>query len=80
MAKRVIPSLTTVPVATPAEPEVMSARPPKPRRESLHVRVAPEVIEGLHQAAFRFRRDKQDLVEEALREWLARQGFGLPAL
>jgi hypothetical protein len=71
MAKKAIPSLASVAVAAPAEPATTA----KLARESLHVRIAPEVVERVREAAHRLRRDKQDIAEEALREWLAAHGF-----
>lgn len=72
--KKPIPSLSSVPVTPPSEGPVM-ARPNKPARESLHVRVTVETAERVREAAHRLRRDKQDITEEALIAWLAERGL-----
>jgi hypothetical protein len=76
MAKKPVPSLTSVPVVAPADPE----QPPtatlaKLPRESLHVRVPSELAERVREAAHRLRRDKQDIATEALHEWLSARGL-----
>jgi len=80
MAKTPIPSLASVPVTAPAEGAPLAApkhafAPPAQRRESLHVRIPVETVDRVREAAHRLRRDKQDIADEALREWLGRQGF-----
>jgi hypothetical protein len=71
MTKTPVRSLASVPVTAPAEP--MAAAPP--RRESLHVRISAATVERVRQAAFNLRREKQEIADEALREWLQRHGF-----
>lgn len=73
--KKPVPSLTSVPVTPPVEAPAASARPAKPVRESLHVRVTLETAERVREAAHRLRRDKQDIAEEALLDWLAAHGL-----
>jgi len=72
-------SLADVAVQAPPE-DIGSASEPStpavaPLRVSLHVRVAPGIVERVREAAHRLRRDKQDIAEEALREWLDRNRF-----
>jgi len=73
MTKTPVPSLASVPVTAPVEPAPPAAAPP--HRESLHVRIPAETVERVRVAAFRLRRDKQDIADEALREWLDRHSF-----
>jgi hypothetical protein len=76
MTKKPLPSLASVPVTAPAEPApVTPAAPTIVPRESLHVRIPVQTAERVREAAFRLRRDKQDITDEALREWLARAGY-----
>ena len=75
MTKKPVPSLTTVPVAAPPEEPLPASEAGPPRRESLHVRLPAETVERVRLAAFKLRREKQDLADEALREWLHRHGF-----
>ena len=76
--KKPLPSLASVPVTAPAEPGAPLPAvplPPAVRRESLHVRVPVQTVERVREAAHRLRRDKQDIADEALREWLDRNNF-----
>jgi hypothetical protein len=80
MAKTPIPSLASVPVTAPSEgtPTAMAmpaSALPTQRRESLHVRIPVDTVDRVREAAHRLRRDKQDIADEALREWLDRQRF-----
>jgi hypothetical protein len=73
MTKTPVPSLARVPVTAPAEPMPAPAAPP--RRESLHVRIPVETVDRVREAAHRLRREKQDIADEALREWLDRHNL-----
>ena len=75
MTKKPVPSLISVPVTAPAEPMAPIAAPTKPRRESFHVRISADTLERVREAAHRLRRDKQDIAEEALNEWLTARGL-----
>lgn len=80
MAKIPIPSLASVPLtplaeATPMVEPMAVSMPSAQRRESLHVRIPAETVDRVREAAHKLRRDKQDIADEALREWLGRQGF-----
>ena len=77
MSKQPVSSLATVPVIAPAEnlaPTSVSATP-LIRRESLHVRLPVETVDRVREAAHRLRRDRQDIADEALREWLTARNF-----
>ena len=76
MMKQPVSSLATVPVVAPVE----NTAPPAPttppvRRESLHVRLPVETVDRVREAAHRLRRERQDIADEALREWLAARNF-----
>jgi hypothetical protein len=78
--KKPVSSLAIVPVVAPAEdagaPE--PSAPPQAaavRRESLHVRLPVETVDRVREAAHRLRRDRQDIADEALREWLTARNF-----
>ena len=77
MSKKPVPSLASVPVAAPASAAATPppAGAPGGMRESLHVRIPAETVERVREAAYRTRRDKQDIADEALREWLDRNNF-----
>lgn len=77
MSKRPVSSLATAPVTAPAEPATPAPTPTAPlvRRESLHVRLPVETVDRVREAAHRLRRDRQDIADEALREWLAARNF-----
>ena len=70
MTKTPVRSLASVPVTAPAE--LMPAPAAPARRESLHVRIPAETVDRVREAAHRLRREKQDIADEALREWLDR--------
>jgi hypothetical protein len=78
--KKPVSSLVVVPVVAPAE-HVGAPEPSAPssavvvRRESLHVRLPVETVDRVREAAHRLRRDRQDIADEALREWLAARNF-----
>ena len=70
--KRPVSSLANVPVIAPQEDVVSSSQTTGPvRRESLHVRLPVETVDRVREASHRLRRDRQDITDEALREWLA---------
>ena len=71
MSKKPVPSLVSVPVTAPAEPLPPDATAAEVQRQSLHVRIPAETVERVREASHRLRRDKQDIADEALREWLA---------
>lgn len=73
--KKPVPSLASVPVTAPGEAPATPPRPARPARESLHVRVTVETAERVREAAHRLRREKQEITEEALIEWLAARGL-----
>lgn len=78
MTKKPIPaaSLADVPVTAPAEPvQPVPAVPLVQPRESLHVRIPVQTVERVREASHRLRRDKQDIADEALRDWLDRHSF-----
>jgi hypothetical protein len=76
MSKQPVSSLATVPVIAPAESAAPAAPSSPPvRRESLHVRLPVETVDRVREAAHRLRRDRQDIADEALREWLAARSF-----
>jgi hypothetical protein len=75
--KKPVSSLAAVPVVAPVEdagtPEAQAA--PVVRRESLHVRLPVETVDRVREASHRLRRDRQDIADEALREWLSARSF-----
>ncbi len=73
--KKPVSSLATVPVIAPAEGIPPMPPPPPVRRESLHVRLPVETVDRVREAAHRLRRDRQDIADEALREWLTARNF-----
>ena len=76
MSKSPVSSLATVPVIAPREG--VTGQPtaaPVVRRESLHVRLPVETVDRVREAAHRLRRERQDIADEALREWLAARNF-----
>ena len=74
--KRPVSSLTSVPVIPPAEDAAPPASALSPvRRESLHVRLPVETVDRVREAAHRLRRERQDIADEALREWLTAHNF-----
>ena len=76
--KKPVSSLSVVPVVAPdesAEPALTIATPPSVRRESLHVRLPAETVDRVREAAHRLKRERQDIADEALREWLAARNF-----
>jgi len=78
MKKQPVSSLASVSVIAPAEDaaSALSAPTAPPvRRESLHVRLPVETVDRVREAAHRLRRDRQDIADEALREWLAARNF-----
>jgi hypothetical protein len=64
-----------VPVVAPAEDPRALDQAAAVRRESLHVRLPVETVDRVREAAHRLRRDRQDIADEALREWLAARNF-----
>jgi hypothetical protein len=75
MSKQPVSSLTIVPVVAPVEDAAPAQSAPPIRRESLHVRLPVETVDRIREAAHRLRRDRQDIADEALREWLAAHNF-----
>ncbi len=75
MTKRPLPSLATVPVTAPAEGAAPVVPETTVRRESLHVRLPAETVERIREASHRLRRDRQDIADEAIREWLLARNF-----
>jgi hypothetical protein len=75
MAKTPVPSLASVQVTAPTETAPVAAPPPTIQRESLHVRLPIETVERVREAAHRLRRERQEIADEALREWLTARGF-----
>lgn len=80
--KKPVSSLAAVPVTAPDEPDMAvaalplaAAAPPPIRRESLHVRLPVETVDRVREAAHRLKRDRQDITDEALREWLSARNF-----
>jgi hypothetical protein len=79
--KKPVSSLSVVPVVAPPEPATMAsiattpAAAPPIRRESLHVRIPVETVDRIREAAHKLRRDRQDIADEALREWLSARNF-----
>jgi hypothetical protein len=75
--KQPVSSLATVPVVAPVERGAapMAATPPPVRRESLHVRLPVETVDRVREASHRLRRERQDITDEALREWFAAHNF-----
>ena len=74
--KRPVSSLASVPVIAPIEDTAPPAPPaPSIRRESLHVRLPVETVDRVREAAHRLRRERQDIADEALREWLTARSF-----
>jgi predicted transcriptional regulator len=45
------------------------------QRESLHVRLPVATVERVREAAHRLRRERQEIADEALREWLDKHGL-----
>jgi hypothetical protein len=74
MSKKPIPapSLAAMGITGPAEPVPPVVQ--RTQRVSLHVRIPPETLERVREAAHRLRREKQDITDEALRDWLGRHG------
>jgi hypothetical protein len=63
-------------VVAPAEDASAPVQPAPPiRRESLHVRLPVETVDRVREAAHRLRRDRQDIADEALQEWLSARNF-----
>ncbi len=79
--KKPVSSLSVVPVVAPDEPaipasaSVASAAAQPVRRESLHVRLPAETVDRVREAAHRLKRERQDIADEALREWLSAHNF-----
>ena len=78
--KKPVSSLAIVPVVAPVEDAGASERSAPPpaaavRRESLHVRLPVETVDRVREAAHRLRRDRQDIADEALRDWLTANNF-----
>ena len=77
--KKPVSSLAIVPVVAPAEdagaPEPSAPSAAAVRRESLHVRLPVETVDRVREAAHRLRRDRQDIADEALRDWLTAHNF-----
>jgi hypothetical protein len=71
--KKPVSSLSAVPVVAPDEPASENALPV--RRESLHVRLPVETVDRVREAAHRLRRERQDIADEALRQWLSAHHF-----
>ncbi len=74
MSKQPVSSLAIVPVVAPAETTNVVAAAPV-QRESLHVRLPTETVNRVREAAHRLRRERQDIADEALREWLTARGY-----
>lgn len=72
--KKPLTPVTASDIAAPAEtiPTTAEAEaaPAPALRVSLNMRVAPETAERVRVAAFKLRRQKQDICEAALRDWL----------
>lgn len=77
LMRKPVSSLASVPVIAPAEEAAPALSPPPApvRRESLHVRLPVDTVDRVREAAHRLRRDRQDIADEALREWLAARNF-----
>jgi hypothetical protein len=79
--KKPVSSLSVVPVIAPDEPAMPASAPiaattAQPvRRESLHVRLPAETVDRVREAAHRLKRERQDIADEALREWLSAHNF-----
>lgn len=75
--KKPVSSLSVVPVVAPDEPAtaVSTAIAPPIRRELLHVRLPAETVDRVREAAHRLKRERQDIADEALREWLSARSF-----
>jgi hypothetical protein len=78
--KKPVSSLSVVPVVAPDEAATASgvaasAVAPPIRRESLHVRLPAETVDRVREAAHRLKRERQDIADEALREWLSAHNF-----
>jgi hypothetical protein len=75
--KKPVSSLAIVPVVAPDEHDVSvsTAATAPVRRESLHVRLPVETVDRVREAAHRLRRERQDIADEALREWLSSRNF-----
>ncbi len=78
--KKPVSSLSVVPVVAPDEPAAtaptaVAAPAPPIRRESLHVRLPAETVDRVREAAHRLKRERQDIADEALREWLSARSF-----
>lgn len=79
--KKPVSSLSVVPVIAPDEPAMPTSAPiaataAQPiRRESLHVRLPAETVDRVREAAHRLKRERQDIADEALREWLSAHNF-----
>lgn len=72
--KTPVSSLSTVSIVAPDEAEAPPAAPVI-ARESLHVRLPSTTVARVREAAHRLKRERQDITDEALRDWLTRQGF-----
>jgi hypothetical protein len=75
MAKKPLSSLASVLVTVPFEGVAPTPPISSVQRESLHVRLPIETVERVHEASYRLRRQRQDIADEALREWLAARSF-----
>jgi hypothetical protein len=79
--KKPVSSLSVVPVVAPDEPATPASMATIPttaqpaRRESLHVRLPAETVDRVREAAHRLKRERQDITDEALREWLSARNF-----
>ena len=71
--KEPLPNLSSVRIAAIDEPDARPVRPPKrDTRVAIYAKIPEPVAEGLRDAEYRLRMARQDIITEALREWLER--------
>jgi hypothetical protein len=77
MTKKPVPSLAHVPVAPAAEPSPPSlpAQPARVERGACTSAIPVHTAARVREASYRLRLDKQDITDEARRQWPDKGGF-----